>query len=72
MKNDLIKPLFLILGVFCSIRFTCDNDLELVLRRSLRITGVLQPSPLKESHPEIRVGVLRGEVKVKACLNLVV
>jgi hypothetical protein len=33
---------------------------------------VLQPSPLKESRPEIRVGVLRGDVKVKACLNLVV
>jgi hypothetical protein len=33
---------------------------------------VLQPSPLKESRPEIRVGVLRGEVKVMACLNLVV
>jgi hypothetical protein len=32
---------------------------------------VLQPSPLKESHPEIQVGVLWGEVKVKACLNLV-
>jgi hypothetical protein len=46
--------------------------LELALRRTLRITGVLQPSPLKESHPEIWVGVLRDEVKVKACLNLVV
>jgi hypothetical protein len=33
---------------------------------------MLQPSPLKESRPEIRVGILRGEVKVKACLNLVV
>ena len=46
--------------------------LELALRRTLGITGVLQPSPLKESRPEIWVGVLRGEVKVKACLNLVV
>jgi hypothetical protein len=46
--------------------------LELALRRTLGITRVLQPSPLKESRPEIRVGVLRGEVKVKACLNLVV
>jgi hypothetical protein len=46
--------------------------LELALRRTLGITGVLQPSPLKESRPEIQVGVLRGEVKVKACLNLVV
>jgi hypothetical protein len=25
---------------------------------------VLQPSPLKESRPEIRVGILRGEEKV--------
>jgi hypothetical protein len=46
--------------------------LELALRGTLRITGVLQPSPLKESHPEIRAGVLWGEAKVKACLNLVV
>jgi hypothetical protein len=46
--------------------------LELALRRTLRITRVLQPSPLKESRHKIRVGVLRGEVKVKACLNLVV
>jgi hypothetical protein len=33
---------------------------------------VLQPSPLKESRPEIRVEVLWGEAKVVACLNLVV
>jgi hypothetical protein len=46
--------------------------LELALRRTLGITGVLQPMPLKESRPEIRVGVLQGEAKVKACLNLVV
>ena len=45
--------------------------LELALRRTLRITGVLQPSPLKESRPEIRVGVLRGEEKVMACSNFV-
>jgi hypothetical protein len=38
--------------------------LRLVLRRTLGNTGVLQPSPLKESHLEIRVGVLRGEEKV--------
>jgi hypothetical protein len=46
--------------------------LELALRRTLGITGVLHHSPLKESRPKIRVGVLRGEAKVKACLNLVV
>jgi hypothetical protein len=32
--------------------------LELVLRRTLSDTGVSQPSPLKESRPKIRVGVL--------------
>jgi hypothetical protein len=30
---------------------------------------VLQPSPLKESRPEIRVGILRGEEKVMACFH---
>ena len=43
--------------------------LRLALRRTLGNTGVLQPSPLKESRPEIRVGVLRGEDKVMACLT---
>jgi hypothetical protein len=42
--------------------------LRLALRRTLGNTGVLQPSPLKESRPEIRVGVLRGEEKVIVCL----
>jgi hypothetical protein len=46
--------------------------LELALRRTLGNTGVLQPPPLKESRPEIRVRVLRGEAKVIACLDLVV
>jgi hypothetical protein len=46
--------------------------LELALRRTLGNTRVLQPSPLKESRPEIWVRVLRGEEKVMACLNLVV
>jgi hypothetical protein len=31
---------------------------------------VLQPSPLKESRPEIQVRVLRGEEKVMALLEL--
>jgi hypothetical protein len=34
--------------------------------------GCYSLPPLKESRPEIRVEVLRGEVNVKACLNLVV
>jgi hypothetical protein len=39
------------------------------LGQTLGNTGVLQPSPLKESRPEIRVAVLRGEAMVEACLN---
>jgi hypothetical protein len=46
--------------------------LELALRRTLGNTRVLQPSPLKESRPEIWVGVLWGEEKVMAYLNLMV
>jgi hypothetical protein len=34
--------------------------LELALRKALGDTGVSEPSPLKESRPEIRVGVLPG------------
>jgi hypothetical protein len=34
--------------------------------------GCYSLPPLKESRPEIRVGETLGEVKVKACLNLVV
>jgi hypothetical protein len=63
--KDLIEFYLLsFFGVFCSIGFTCDNDLELALRSTLGNPGVLQPSPLKESRPEIRVGVLRGEEKL--------
>jgi hypothetical protein len=34
--------------------------------------GCYSLPPLKESRPEIRSGVLRGEAKVIGCLNLVV
>jgi hypothetical protein len=34
--------------------------LGLALRKTLSDTGVSQPSPLKESRPEIWVGVLPG------------
>jgi hypothetical protein len=37
--------------------------------KTLSNIGVLQPSPLTESHPKIRVGVLHGEEKVMACLH---
>jgi hypothetical protein len=43
--------------------------LRLALRRTLGNTRVLQPSPLKESRPKIRVRVLLGEEKVMACLH---
>jgi hypothetical protein len=33
----------------CSIGFTCDNDLELALRRSLGNTGVLHVRLTKEN-----------------------
>jgi hypothetical protein len=40
-------------------------------KKPLSNTEVLQPSPLKESRPEIQVGVLRGEEKVLACFYCV-
>jgi hypothetical protein len=47
----------------------CSGLLTMV--ETLSNTRVLQPSPLKESHPEIRIGVLRGEEKVMTCLYVV-
>jgi hypothetical protein len=45
--------------------------LDLELRRTLGDTRVSHPSPLKESRPEIRVGVLSGEAKGETCLKWV-
>jgi hypothetical protein len=40
------------------IWFTCDNGLGYLKEETLGDTGLSQPSPLKESRPEIQVGVL--------------
>jgi hypothetical protein len=47
--------LFLIFCFFCSFGFTCDNDLELVLRRTLGNTGVLQTRWFMPGHEKERV-----------------
>jgi hypothetical protein len=60
MKKTHFKSLFLIFDVHTFIWFTCDNGLGLLKEETLSDTGVSQPSPLKESRPEIRVGVLPG------------
>jgi hypothetical protein len=43
--------------------------LRLALRRTQVTLGCYNLPPLKESLPEIRVGVLLGEEKVMACLH---
>jgi hypothetical protein len=35
-EKDLIKPLFLNFGVFCSIWFTCDNGVEVSTEKNPR------------------------------------
>jgi hypothetical protein len=55
MKKTYFKPLLLIFDVHASIWFTCDNGLSYLKEETLGDTGVSQPSPLKESCPEIWV-----------------
>jgi hypothetical protein len=53
MKKTHYKSLFLLFVVLPFIWFTCDNGLGLLKEETLGDTGVSQPSPLKESRPEI-------------------